>query len=263
MWSITNDTTASMWYSRMPNHTAVTVDRPQPQPLRLRPHRPTQIWLQIIPHYPTVSTFEQRNGLTFMAQNTFTAYSPKMVLQCTQGELRIRFCSTCNDLWPLVSNLSTHKHNNCDNVNRFFPQKILPMFRCYICHNRYTLHNIGKHVVAMHFRVEIDREVCKTHSCADCDTVMYSLIQHWYIAHRNFCKGVFAQFFHVTLNTRINRMLAIMGKLTEDFQQNSGRQTLMYACLFCEYVGEEPCDQRFPCNFLQTIKQQILLRTLQ
>jgi len=124
-------------------------------------------------------------------------------------------------------------------VNRFYhPQKFVPMFSCYICHNRYTLHDIGKCMVAMHFRVDINREVSKTHACEDCDMVMYSplsqLVQHWYIAHGTFRKSVLTKFFHATLQTHLHKVLAFMEKLTEDFQQNDGRQTLIYECLFCE-----------------------------
>lgn len=225
------------------------------QPEQPRPHHPRQTQMRLrAPPQPAVSTFEQRNWMNLMAQNIFMASRPTMVLECTQGELNIRFCSTCNALWPLVGNPPTHNHHNkCENVNKFYPQKILPMFVCYFCNNQFTLHDIGKHVAATHFKVDINREVSVTHACEDCDTVIYSplseFIQHNYTAHGSFRQGVFAQFFRETLLTHLHNVLAVMGKLTEEFQQNGGRQTLMYACLFCKFVGREPHNRRSRCNF--------------
>ncbi|CAH1732590.1 unnamed protein product [Aphis gossypii] len=87
---------------------------------------------------------------------------------------------------------------------------------------------------------------------------MYSplseLVQHWYIAHSTFRKRVFAQFFHITLNTHLHRVLAITGKLIEDIRQNGGCQTLMYACLFWRTCTRNPETSVFRAIFTKSRK---------
>lgn len=95
---------------------------------------------------------------------------------------------------------------------------------------------------------------------------MYSplsdLVQHWYIAHSTFRKSVFAQLFHITLNTHLHKVLAIMGKLIEDFRQTAASRHWCRRVCSGERVQGTP-RPAFSVQFSRKIGKPVLLRTLQ
>uniref|UniRef100_A0A2S2NCM6 Uncharacterized protein n=1 Tax=Schizaphis graminum TaxID=13262 RepID=A0A2S2NCM6_SCHGA len=199
------------------------------------------------PLMPSLLT-ERRGKLCLYEQMRPTRGTP-MVLECTQGDVRIRFCSTCNALWPSTGVPATHVSGGCA-VTKMFPENCVPRFECNNCSIRYRLDDIGIHVAGAFHYVEFDELIEPSLSClcVECNTIMYT---PWsvFLEHRRKVHGKINgdSFLQNKQETRKPMVMIVMRCLIRDYLTN-GRKDLLYVCMLCQHFGKDPCNVRKPCN---------------